>query len=372
MPDTVLGPRALNRAMLARQLLLERRQGMPAAEAIEHLVGMQAQIPNAPYAGLHARLAGFEPDELGDLVEARGAVRGSLMRVTLHLVTARDFLRIRPAVQAVLERQLWRSSPFRHGLQGIDVAALLQAGKALVDEQPRSRAELRPLLGERFPGRNPDDLVHAVSVLLPLVQTPPRGVWGKSGRARLTTPEAWLGAGPAVSHAQPDDVLLRYLAAFGPATSADMAAWSGLTVAEVNEARDRQRACLVTYRDENGRELLDWPGAPLPDPDTPAPPRLLPEYDNVLVAYQDRTRVIAPEDRDRVVRNLGRPPLLVDGWVQGWWRLEHATKRNATLAIELFRPISKAERRAVSLEAEALLEFAAPQAAHDISFDLAS
>src|SRR3954447_6293522 len=222
--------------MLARQLLLEREPGMSAAQALEHLVGMQAQIPNAPYAGLHARLADFAPSEHADLMESRAAVRASLMRVTLHLVTARDFLRLRPALQSVIERQLWRSSPFRHGLQGIDIDALLSAGQELVEEQPRSRAELRPLLGERFPGRDPDDLAHAVSFLLPLVQTPPRGVWGKSGQPRLTTPDAWLGRPIDASGTAPDEAILRYLTAFGPAIGADAAAWSGLTVTQVNEA----------------------------------------------------------------------------------------------------------------------------------------
>src|SRR4051812_320741 len=263
--------------MLARQLLLERDRRLTPAEALEQLVGMQAQVPNAPYTGLHARLHDFDPHELAELIETREAVRGSLMRVTLHLVTARDFLTLRPTVQSVIERGLWKGSPFRHGLEGIDADALLAAGRELVEEEPRSRAELRPLLERRFPGRDPNDLVHAVSFLLPLIQVPPRGVWGKSGQARLTTAESWLGK-PLAAATEPDETILRYLNAL--------------------------------------------PKQPLPDPDTPAPPRFLPEFDNVLVAYQDRARVIRHEHRDRVVRNLGRPPLLVDGWVAGWWKVE--------------------------------------------------
>src|SRR3954470_1359177 len=203
--------------MLARQLLLERDRRLSAAQALEQLVGMQAQVPNSPYAGLHARLHDFDPHELAALIEPREAVRGSLMRVTLHLVTARDVLTLRPTVQSVIERGLWKGSPFRHGLEGIDAHALLAAGRELVEEEPRSRAELRPLLDRRFPGRDPNDLVHAVSYLLPLIQVPPRGVWGKSGQARLTTPESWLGK-PLAAATEPDETIVRYLNAFGPAT----------------------------------------------------------------------------------------------------------------------------------------------------------
>ncbi len=365
----MLGPRALNRAMLARQLLLEREPRLTAVEALEHLVGMQAQIPNAPYTGLHARLHDFDPHELADLIETREAVRGSLMRVTLHLVTARDFLTLRPAVQSVLERGLWKGSPFRHGLEGIDVDALLEAGRELVEEEPRSRAELRPLLGQRFPGRDPNDLAHAVSYLLPLIQVPPRGVWGKTGQPRLTTAESWLGKRPTAT-TEPDETVVRYLRAFGPATVADVRAWSGLT--GLTGAVERLRPRLTAYEDERGRELLDVRDLPLPDPETPAPPRFLPEFDNVLVAYQDRERVIRPEHREHVVRSLGRPPLLVDGWVAGWWKLEREGKGRVRIAVELFERLPANAKKAVAREAELVAGFLAPGTAPRVSFDLGS
>jgi hypothetical protein len=358
---TVLGPRALNRAMLARQLLLERRTDMSVAQALEHLVGMQAQIPAAPYAGLLARLANFEPEELSQMIESREAVRGSLMRVTLHLTTARDFLRLRAATQPVMERG-FGGSPFAKRLAGADLEAVLTEGRRLIQQQPLSRAELRPLLADRWPELDPDSLAHAVSFRIPALHVPPRGLWQRSGQARITTVGAWLGSSIADEDEDPGETILRYLAAFGPATAADIRAWSGLT--GLNEAVERLRPKPATYSDENGRELLDVTGAPLPQEDTPAPPRFLPEYDNVLVAYADRTRVIHDQQRRRVVQGLGRPPLLVDGWVRGWWKLERKGRKQATIVVEPFdEPLAKKDREAVREEALTMLETLAPGAA---------
>ncbi len=350
----VLSLRELNRATLERQLLL-RRQKLSALRAIEHLVGMQAQAPAPPYVGLWTRLEGFHPDELARLILDRRAVRIALMRNTVHLVSASDCLALRPLVQPVIERGLHANRAHRTGVEGVDLDALSASGQALLEERPRTARELGELLHKRWPAHDPASLARAIRHLVPLVQVPPRGVWGESGPAAHTTVEAWLGRSldrdPSL-----EEMVLRYLGAFGPASVKDVQTWSGLT--RLGEVLERLRPRLCTFSDERGKELFDLPDAPRPDPDTPAPPRFLPEFDNLILSHADRTRVIAEEYRKAIASRNGMVPatFLVDGFVRGTWKTER-TRRKATLLIEPFEPLSQKDRDALAEEGERLIWF---------------
>jgi hypothetical protein len=348
--ERVLTIRELNRALLARQMLLERRR-LPVIEAIEHLVGMQAQEPQAPYIGLWSRLDGFSPHELSNLIANRGAVRGGLMRATIHLVCARDWGRLRPLMSPVLARN-FAGTQFSKAIAGVDVEELLRHGRRLLAEQPRSRAELAPLLSERWREVDPTSLAYAVTYLEPIVQVPPRGLWRQGGQARWAPAGVWLaqelGGRPSVG-----EVVVRYLAAFGPATARDVQAWSGLT--RLGEVVDRLRGRLRVFRDERGRELFDVLGGALPDPETPAPVRFLPPFDNVILSHAERDRIIAPEHRAVVSRDRLLRTFLVDGSVAGTWELD-----GAGLHVRPFGPLTDAELEAVVREADALLAFVTP------------
>ena len=347
-----LSTRQLNRALLARQLLLGRST-LSAAETLDRLVGLQAQTPISPYVALWSRLRDFDPLELSALIEDRRAVRLGLMRGTIHLVTDADALGLRPAIQPVGENA-WRSSPFRKALGDIDLGVLLAESRRLLDEKPRSAAELGAALAERWPGRDPASLAYASRFLLGLVQVPPRGLWGRTGLARHTTLEAWTGR-PMAETAAPDDAVLRYLAAFGPATVADIRTWSWLT--GLRDVVERLRPRLRTFRDEHGRELFDVPDGLLPEADLPAPPRFLPDYDNVVLSHADRTRIVPPTVRQQVLWDWGA--LLVDGFVAGTWKIVPA-KRARTLAIRTLAPLAGDDAAAVADEGRRLLAFMAP------------
>jgi hypothetical protein len=331
---------------------------MAAGDAIEHLVGLQSQIPANPYVSLWSRLAGFAPAHLSDLVRDRRAVRLALMRSTIHLVSADDSLTLRPVIQPVLERQL-RSTSFGRNVAGIDDTALVRAGRALLRE-PKTLAELGAGLARRWPGRDATSLAYAIRNLVPLVQIPPRGLWGESGQATHMTAETWLGR-PMARSRRADDVVLRYLAAFGPASVRDVQSWSGLT--RLREVVDRLRPRLRAFRDEQGRELVDVPGAPLPDADTPAPPRFLPDFDNVLLGHHDRGRIFRDERQRPAL--IGRRTVLVDGIVGATWDAS-VTNGVATLAVRPLGRLSRADRAAVMDEGVRLLGFLAPEAAADV------
>ena len=284
MPLRILSTRALNRALLARQLLLTRT-AMTAADAIAHLVGMQAQVPKAPYVGLWSRLKGFEPAELAGLITNRRAVRIALMRNTLHLVTADDCLTLRPIVQRLLTRAYKTNDRTK-------LDEIVAAGRAILDAKPRTNIELGRLLQKKFPTHEPVMLGYAIRDNVALVQIPPRGVWGQSLAATLTTAESWLGR-PLAESTAGEELVRRYLRAFGPASLADVAAWSGL--AGLKATLEALRPELRTFRDQRGRELFDVANGLLPRQSAAAPVRFLPEFDNVLVAYADRNRIIPHE-----------------------------------------------------------------------------
>jgi DNA glycosylase AlkZ-like len=347
----ILSVRSLNRALLARQVLLGRRE-LRIADAIEHLVGIQAQEPQAPYVALWSRLDGFAPDELSELIAARRAVRGALMRATIHLVTAQDWTGLRALMSPVLARN-FNSSPFAKRLTGVEVDELLAQGRELLAHKAHTRAELSQLLAARWEGVDPLSLAYAVSYLEPAVQVPPRGLWGRSGQARWTTAEAWLDQ-PSEHRPDAKALIDRYLAAFGPATLADIQAWSGLT--GLKKVIDRHRHGLRSFQDEQGRELLDVVDGPLPDPDTPAPPRFLAPFDNAILGHSDRARIIAAPDRQLVNRDRLMRTFLVDGFVAGTWRMD-----GVTLHVRPIRPLGKVGLRAVTTEAQRLAAFLVPE-----------
>jgi len=352
----VLGQRSLNRALLARQMLLGR-ESTSAAEAVERLAGMQAQSPLAPYVGLWTRLEGFEAGELSRLILDRKAVRIALMRSTIHLVTARDCLALRPVIQPALEKEL--KGVRGRLLAGLDLREVAEAGRKILEETPLGWTELGARLAERWPDRDPEALAATVRARLALVQLPPRGVWGSGGRAVHTTAEAWLGSSVSTDPS-PDAMVLRCLAAFGPASVADVQSWSG--VPRLREAVERLRPRLAAFRDEGGTELFDLPDAPRPDAGTPAPPRYLPEYENLLLSHADRSRVIPAEHAARVAASLGRPMFLVDGFVRGTWQIARAGG-SATLTVAPFESLADRDRDALAEEGARLLAFAA----HDAS-----
>lgn len=355
--DAVLDRLTLNRTLLARQRLLQRVPA-PVAETVEHLVGMQAQVPLDPYVGLWSRLAAFDPVELEHLFLERAAVRMTLMRTTLHLVTARDAVRLRPVMQDVCART-FASIAFRRNLEGIDLAEVRARGLEALAPGPISTAELGRRLAEHWPDRDPVSLAYVVRYLVPVVQVPPRGLFGSTASPTLAPLGTWLGVEPgALTEPAPaDETILRYLAAFGPSTLADIRTWSWL--AAIRPVIDRLRPRLRTYRDDANRRLYDVEDGLFVSPDLPAPVRFLGEYDNLFLAHADRTRVTGEHRWGTPWVRKGA--VFVDGFLGGsWWR--ERARDGGVLRIELLDPIHSAAEGELLAEARSLAAFLDPAA----------
>ena len=341
----------LNRATLARQLLLDHAD-LPVLDAVAQLCGLQAQEPQEPYVGLWSRLRAFDPAVLSELLTGRSVVRTHLMRRTVHLVTAADALAWRARHETMLRQRVL--GVYRSELAGVDLEEVAAVGRAAVaDGEPRTSAELARLLAERWPGPAPRALGEMIGALVPLVQIPPRGLWRTKAGVRHVPLSAWLGRPidpPATDGSDPVGAALvrRSLAAFGPAATADLRAWCGLAGLPAAVAAIREE--LVTFRDERGRELLDLPDAPRPDPGTPAPVRFLPAFDNAILGYDDRSRII--DDAHRGLSVAGERVVLVDGRVAATWTVEAGT----VLVTPLGR-FSRADRAAVADQGQPLAAF---------------
>ncbi|MET9348732.1 winged helix DNA-binding domain-containing protein [Streptomyces termitum] len=356
-----LSRRALGRATLARQLLLSPSP-LGTEEAVRHLVGLQAQNTKPPYYALAARLGGFRPEDLSALMESRAVARIASLRSTVHTHTARDAVALRALVQSgAISREL---AMFRKGLAGADPDRLAALARAFVEAEPRTPGEIRAHLLREWPAADPQALTLAARCLLPLVQATPRGLWGRGGQVRLTTADRWF-PGHEYDAADAEELVLRYLGAFGPASVKDAQTWCGLT--RLRPVFDRLRPRLLALRDEDGTELFDLPDAPRPDPDVPAPPRLLPEFDNLLLSHADRRRIVPEEYRHRTwTGNQAHRVLLLDGAVAGLWYLDEGKER-VTLTLAPFAPVARADRAALTEEAERVLRLTA-RSPYDIVF----
>ena len=333
--------------------MLLAREKTTALLATERLMGLQAQWPRPPFFGLWSRIEGFQRSELAGALRRRELVRATMMRGTLHVVSAGDYLRLRPALQPVLTRGM--KSILRDRAAAIDVAALVAAARAYFEEEPRTFTELRDFLMTLHPDGDERAMGFIVRTHLPLIQVPTEAAWAFPAASDFAVAEAWLGA-PLGDDASPQALVLRYLAAFGPAAPADVQAWSGLQ--GLREALTALRPKLCVVRDERGRELFDLPDAPRPGEDVSAPVRLLPEFDNLIVSRAD-ARFVADEHRSSIFLSALRvlPTFLLDGFAAGTWKIERK-KALATLTLAPFAALAKKPREALEEEASALVRFA--------------
>jgi Winged helix DNA-binding domain len=334
--------RELNRALLARQLLLERAR-VPLPRALERIGGIQAQAAPAMYVGLWSRVEGLARENLTRALERRTVVQGTLMRATIHLVSARDYWPLALAVEK--PRRDWWTRVQRESPPPRAMAAGARRLRRRLADGPVRRAELERLLGR--------EAARGVGMWVHLVRVPPSGTWERRRADLYGDAEAWLGP-PAVT---PDEALehlvRRYLGAFGPASRADLASWAGLPPASVAPVLDRLP--LRRFRSETGEELLDLRRAPLPDPETPAPVRFLPAWDATLLVHARRTGIL-PEEYRPLVFNTKTPQsvgtFLVDGSIAGTWRYEAGRVRT-----EPFQRLDRTTRGELDEEGERLAAF---------------
>jgi DNA glycosylase AlkZ-like len=324
-------------------------------EAVERLAGLQAQEPRPPFVGLWTRVEGFARSDLVDALQSGEVVRGLLMRATLHAVSGSDFRTFRPTVQPALSAAFAGVNKRITG--GVGVDEVLPVARSLLEESPRTFNELRALLSERFGDVNERGLGYAARTHLPLTMVPTDDRWGFPRDARFALAECDDDASPV-------DLVRRYLAAFGPASAADMQTWSGLKgAADVLASMDDLEQFAV-----GRRTVYDLPDGPRPDAEVPASVRFLPEFDNLVLAHADRTRLLDDEHRPLVVtKNLRvKATFLVDGRVAGVWKVARSGKR-AVLTLEPFKRLRKAATKELKTEAEALLRFVEEDAG---SFDV--
>jgi len=334
-------------------MLLERR-ATTALAAIEHLVAMQAQVARPPFVGLWTRLQGFLRAELTDALHARRVVRVTSLRGTLHLMTSADYLGLRGAIQPMLTRGM--QSILRERASALDLDALGAEGRKFFGKAPATFDALRAHLKAKFPKGDERAMAYAIRNHLPLVQVPTDAAWAFPAAADFALADAWLSKRVPTTASSAERLVLRYLAAFGPASPSDAQAWSGL--GGLREVFESLRPTLVTFRDERKRELFDLPDGARPDEDTPAPVRFIPDFDNLVLSHDDRTRIMANEHRSRVTtKNLQvRATFLVDGFVAGTWKAERKRK-TAVLLMEPFGAVAKRTRSQLEEEGESLLAF---------------
>jgi hypothetical protein len=358
MTAETLSLRQMNRATLARQMLLARHR-LPAERAIETLVAMQAQFPRPPFVGLWSRLEGFERAELARLLEKRRVVRATFLRGTLHYVTAKDFVALRSLLQPGLDAGL--KAILRDRWDRLDMNKLTALTRKILAKAPCTFEEIRDAFASS--GGDVRAMGYAVRLTLPLVQVPVGGEapWSFPPSCSFALADEWIGRPvPPPNDDRPDPLVLRYLAGYGPANVAAVQAWSGLP--KLGDAVERLRKRLRVFRDEKGRELFDLPDAPRPDADVPAPVRFVPDYDNLIATRADE-RFVAKKDRPRVFLSALRiaATVLVDGFVVATWKAERK-KGAAILTITPFAPLSARAGKDVIAEGEALARFLEPDA----------